>query len=209
MQNTSARSFVQKIINTGLIKSSANKSVTPHGKTVDPSKIRDLQTRFQEQINRLINQIQNNKVNLSEGMDLQETISNILSVVNETPEMDEFEHDKALTAIMFTLFMIANHSDIQQRIFEKITLKTEDNDCEMYLNAVVKEALRLYPPVSVIECVLGEEIIIGANIFFIHFLQTFSIATDYYYCDIYVHSLLFAIIIHDTYKIYRKFVVWK
>lgn len=67
--------------------------------------------------------------------------------------------DTTMTAITFILFMIANHSDVQQRLYDEIQ-SANDNDFK-YLDAVIKETLRLYPAVPFIGRMLGEETEIG------------------------------------------------
>lgn len=71
--------------------------------------------------------------------------------------------DTTMTAITFILFMIANHSEVQQRLYEEIQTVTDKDDYNdlKYLDSVIKESLRLYPPVPVIGRVLGEETEIG------------------------------------------------
>lgn len=79
--------------------------------------------------------------------------------------------DTTMTAITFTLFMIANHEHMQQRIYEEIM--SNDNDADLkYLNAFIKETLRLFPPVPIIGRVLGEPTEIG--IFIISFIYSFD-----------------------------------
>lgn len=71
--------------------------------------------------------------------------------------------DTTMTAITFILFVIANHSEVQQRLYGEI-LSAENNpdfNNNKYLDAVIKECMRLYPPVPFIGRVLGEETEIG------------------------------------------------
>lgn len=73
--------------------------------------------------------------------------------------------DTTMTAITFILFTIANHADVQQRLYEEINSRSADDEHNYnnlkYLDAVIKESLRLYPPVPFIGRVLGEDIVIG------------------------------------------------
>lgn len=70
--------------------------------------------------------------------------------------------DTTMTAITFILFMIANYSDVQQRLHEEIQSLNGEHDYNLnYLDAVIKESLRLYPPVPFIGRLLGEETEIG------------------------------------------------
>lgn len=71
--------------------------------------------------------------------------------------------DTTMTAITFILLMIANHSDVQQCLYDEIQSVNDPNDynnCK-YLDAVIKEVLRLYPAVPFIGRVLGEDTVIG------------------------------------------------
>lgn len=71
--------------------------------------------------------------------------------------------DTTMTAITFILFTIANHSEVQQRLYDEICSvndKRDYNDLK-YMDAVIKESMRLYPPVPFIGRVLGEETEIG------------------------------------------------
>lgn len=71
--------------------------------------------------------------------------------------------DTTMTAITFILFAIANHSDVQQQLYEEIQTKDQSSayDEHSYMDAVIKETLRLYPPVPFIGRTLGEEVTIG------------------------------------------------
>lgn len=71
--------------------------------------------------------------------------------------------DTTMTAITFILFMLAHHSDVQQRLLDEVQSvidKNDYNNCP-YLDAVIKETLRLYPSVPFIGRLLGEETEIG------------------------------------------------
>lgn len=71
--------------------------------------------------------------------------------------------DTTMTAITFILFMIANHDDVQKRLYEDIISVDDKNGYNdlIYLDAVIKETIRLYPSVPFIGRQLGEDTIIG------------------------------------------------
>lgn len=71
--------------------------------------------------------------------------------------------DTTMTAITFILFAIANHETVQNRLYEEIaSLDTNNNYNNLkYLDAVIKESLRLYPPVPFIGRILGEDTVLG------------------------------------------------
>lgn len=96
---------------------------------------------------------------------------NLIDGAGIQEEVDTFVFegfDTTMTAITFILFAIANHQDVQQRLYEEIeALDGEHNYNNLqYMDAVIKESLRLYPPVPFIGRVLGEETIIGTIITF-------------------------------------------
>lgn len=74
--------------------------------------------------------------------------------------------DTTMTAITFILFVIANHSEVQQRLYEEIMWVENKQDFNNlnYLDAIIKECMRLYPPVPFIGRVLGEETEIGKTL---------------------------------------------
>lgn len=74
--------------------------------------------------------------------------------------------DTTMTAITFILFAIANHENVQQKLYDEIKAHEGDQNYSnlTYMDAVIKEALRLYPPVPFIGRVLGEDTVIGKYI---------------------------------------------
>ncbi|XP_055302936.1 probable cytochrome P450 4ac1 [Sitodiplosis mosellana] len=70
--------------------------------------------------------------------------------------------DTTMTAITFILLAIANHEDVQQKLYEEIKAhEGEPNYNNLtYMDAVIKEALRLYPAVPFIGRILGEDTVI-------------------------------------------------
>lgn len=72
--------------------------------------------------------------------------------------------DTTMTAITFILFMLAHHSDVQQCLLDEVQSVNDKNDYNdfPYLDAVIKETLRLYPSVPFIGRLLGEDTEIGA-----------------------------------------------
>ncbi|XP_030383302.1 probable cytochrome P450 4ac1 [Scaptodrosophila lebanonensis] len=77
-------------------------------------------------------------------------------------------YDTTSTCLIFTLLMLALHEDVQQRCYEELqdlgeidTLSVFDFNELIYLECVIKESLRLFPPVPFIgrknveECVVN------------------------------------------------------
>lgn len=60
--------------------------------------------------------------------------------------------DTTMTGITFILFAIANHEDVQQKLYDEIKAHEDEQNYNnlTYMDAVIKEALRLYPPVPFI-----------------------------------------------------------
>lgn len=62
-------------------------------------------------------------------------------------------HDTTSSAISFAMFMLSQHADVQQRARDEVHAHDDDDDADTttdsmpYLEAVIKETLRLYPSV--------------------------------------------------------------
>ena len=84
-------------------------------------------------------------------------------------------HDTTATLISFSIFELAKHEDVQAKIMEEIEFVVGNGDetevtlnhlAEMnYLDRVVKELLRLYPPVPLFERELTEDVVLGKSLF--------------------------------------------
>lgn len=72
-----------------------------------------------------------------------------------------------MTAITFILLSIANHDDVQKLLYEEIAENIGDGHQNYnnlkYLDAVIKESLRLYPSVPFIGRVLGEDTVLDGH----------------------------------------------
>lgn len=81
--------------------------------------------------------------------------------------------DSVATAVSFCLFLLAQHSDIQQKCFAEIEdildadhqrpFTMHDIRRMRYLEQCIKETLRLYPSVPMIARKLGESITVGCH----------------------------------------------
>ncbi|XP_052860951.1 probable cytochrome P450 4ac1 [Anopheles cruzii] len=89
-------------------------------------------------------------------------------------EVDTFMfegHDTTSAALIFTLFLVAHHPDVQQRLYEEIQqLQRPDSIQELtqsdysemkFMDRVLKESLRLYPPVPFISRTITEDTLFG------------------------------------------------
>lgn len=88
-------------------------------------------------------------------------------------EVDTFMfegHDTTTAAICWSLFLLGNHMDVQERCHEELDSIFQDTDRDItrqdladmkYLEMVIKETLRLYPSVPIISRELGEDIVLG------------------------------------------------
>ena len=76
----------------------------------------------------------------------------------------------------FTLFLLSRHKAVQDKVFDEIkeVLGTDKNGATVnyrtlqelkYLELVLKESMRLYPPVPIIGRLLDEDVKIGKNTF--------------------------------------------
>ena len=89
-------------------------------------------------------------------------------------EVDTFMfegHDTTTSGISYCLYLLARHANVQQRAFnEVIEVLGEDREKSItmrdlqdlkYLEAVIKESLRMYPPVPMIGRQITEDTKIG------------------------------------------------
>lgn len=92
-------------------------------------------------------------------------------------EVDTFMfegHDTTTIAIAFTLLLLARHPEVQEKVYKEVTEiigtdlttpATYRNLQDMkYLEMVIKESLRLYPPVPIIGRKFTEKTTIGGNV---------------------------------------------
>lgn len=90
-------------------------------------------------------------------------------------------HDTTTSAISFCLYILSRHKDIQQKLFEEIRSHFGDDlsrpvtyaDLQQmnYLNCVIKESLRLHPPIPAIGRTLDQDLKIGKVKVFINFIN--------------------------------------
>lgn len=87
-------------------------------------------------------------------------------------EVDTFTfegHDTTSSALTFTLLLLAHHPEAQKKILEELRgIKKDDENLNMtdlsqlkYLDRVIKESLRLYPPVPYLSRIISEDVVIG------------------------------------------------
>ena len=84
-------------------------------------------------------------------------------------------HDTTKSTLAFSMYVLAKYPEVQQRVFEEVKevigedLNRDLNDRDIvhlpYLEAVLKETLRLYPPVPFVGRKLDSEITVGGYTF--------------------------------------------
>lgn len=85
-------------------------------------------------------------------------------ILEETNTFVFAGHDTVSTAMTFTLLLLGHHPEVQERIFHDIQelssdeLNIDDVNKLAYLDRVVKESLRIYPPVPMISRELSEDL---------------------------------------------------
>ncbi|XP_061400079.1 probable cytochrome P450 4d14 [Musca vetustissima] len=97
-----------------------------------------------------------------------------LSNMDIREEVDTFMfegHDTTTSGICFTLYLLSRHPEVQQKVLEEIhSVIGEDKDKPVtmkdlqdlkYLDCVIKESLRLYPPVPMIGRITEQDIVIN------------------------------------------------
>uniref|UniRef100_A0A182PZ35 Uncharacterized protein n=1 Tax=Anopheles epiroticus TaxID=199890 RepID=A0A182PZ35_9DIPT len=84
-------------------------------------------------------------------------------------EVDTFTfagHDTTASAMTFILYNVAKHPEIQERVYQEILSEIGADFCELslnmlnnlhYMELVIKESLRLFPPVPVIARIATED----------------------------------------------------
>lgn len=101
-----------------------------------------------------------------------------LSNADIAEEVDTFMfegHDTTTAAITFTLYLLSQHLEVQQKVYEEVTrivgsdLKVDPTYNQLlemkYLECVIKESLRLFPPVPMIGRSLDEDLDYDGKIF--------------------------------------------
>lgn len=73
------------------------------------------------------------------------------AAIREEVDTFMFEgHDTTSSAIAFTIFLLSHNSDAQKKAFdEAVMMEGREREPMRYLEAVIKEALRLYPSVPI------------------------------------------------------------
>ncbi len=107
----------------------------------------DERQRSKEQHNDLLDMLLETRYeDTGEGMSTQQLIDEIKIIFIAG-------HETTANALTFTLHLLANHPQIQQKVFEElVTIASETDDVieqlqkMSYTNAVINESLRLYPP---------------------------------------------------------------
>nr|AVM18979.1 odorant degrading protein 9 [Holotrichia parallela] len=100
----------------------------------------------------------NSQTNTMTGDELREEVDTLL-----------FEgHDTTSAGMSYTLFNLANHQDVQDKVYQEVESILADNPnreptCKdlhgmKYLEMVIKESLRLYPPVPMVGRELVEDL---------------------------------------------------
>lgn len=88
-----------------------------------------------------------------------------LSDVDIREEVDTFMfegHDTTSSAIAFAISLLSKHADVQQRVFEEaVELEGREKEPMPYLEAVIKETLRLYPSVPFFSRKVLEDLSVG------------------------------------------------
>lgn len=88
-----------------------------------------------------------------EGSDLTDT------EIREEVDTFMFEgHDTTSSAIAFAIYLLSKHSEVQEKVYqEAVALEGKEKEPMKYLEAVIKETLRMYPSVPFYSRLLHED----------------------------------------------------
>jgi cytochrome P450 family 4 len=86
-------------------------------------------------------------------------------IIEETDTFTFEGHDTTSAGMTFTLLLLSHHPEVQEKLFEEIQdvtggnddLTVDDFNKMNYMDRVLKESMRLYPPVPYIARVLTED----------------------------------------------------
>lgn len=87
-------------------------------------------------------------------------------IIEETDTFTFEGHDTTSVGMTFVLFLLSHHPDVQEKLFQEITdgrdeLTMDDLNKLSLMDRVLKESLRLYPPVHFIARQLTDDIYNG------------------------------------------------
>lgn len=107
----------------------------------------DERVSSKSEVNDLLNMLLETRYeDTGEGMSIEQ-------LIDEIKILFIAGHETTANALTFTLHLLGNYPDVQQKVFEEITkIESETNDIVeqlqkmRYTNAVLNESMRLYPP---------------------------------------------------------------
>lgn len=91
---------------------------------------------------------------------------------NEIPDFMNFQgHDTTTAAISFALYLISRHPEVQQKLLDEIKQVFDTDPLKpttyrqlqelKYMDLVLKESFRLFPPVPAIGRLIDEDLVLG------------------------------------------------
>jgi len=109
-------------------------------------------TASNEQTNDLLNMLLETRYeDTGEGM-------SITQLVDEIKILFVAGYETTANALTFTLYLLAKHPDVQQKVWQEITeIESQASNTEellqkmTYINAVLNESMRLYPPAWIVD----------------------------------------------------------
>ena len=94
-------------------------------------------------------------------------------IIEETDTFTFEGHDTTSSGMTFSLLLLAHHPEVQEKLFEEIQdvmsqrkyddLRVDDFNKMHYMERVLKECLRIYPPVHFVTRTLSEDFENGKN----------------------------------------------